>query len=102
MEVQAHARCKPCHARDLSCFLSCWTMPGLVESPEEVEGTGQRWQGDICSGGQQSQPWGGYCELLVSPWGCARGRQLCAHPGTPVLRGVGDIVLSPEQWGWPG
>lgn len=55
---------------------------GCMERPEKVEGRGQQ---DTHGGGWCSQPVGGYCELLVCLWGCARGRQLCAHSGVALV-----------------
>lgn len=48
MEVPAHARCKPCHASDLSSFLSCWTMPGLGGNARE--GGGQWAEEEVAAG----------------------------------------------------
>lgn len=82
MEVQAHARCKPCHASDLSCFLSCWMMPGLDRKARE--GGGQGAEEEVAaghhSGGWQSQPEGAVSSS--SPWGCARGGSSVPTLGT--------------------
>lgn len=97
MEVQAHARCKPCHTSDLSSFLSCWTMPGLERNARE--GGGQWAEEEVAAG----HPWwrpavtapGWVLRVLVSPWGCAGGGSSVPTPGTPCW--VGLVTLSCPQ-----
>lgn len=92
MEVQAHAGCKPCHASDLSSFLSCWTMPGLDKKARE--GSGQGAEGEVAAGHPHwSQP-------RVSVGLCQGAAALCPH--WALWAGAGGIVPSPEQQGWPG
>lgn len=81
-------------------FFLAGRCQGWVEMPEKVEGSGQRrrWQQDTRGGGRRSQPLGGYCELLVSPWGCAGGGSSAPTLGTPAPPcWVGLVTLSCPQ-----
>lgn len=101
MEVQAHARCKPCHTSYLSSFLSCWTMPGLHRKAREGGGQGaeeeRRWQQDTRGGGWWSQLWVGTASSSCLRGAVPGGAALC-----PPWAGAGGTVPSLEQRAWLG